>query len=175
MKFNILKLQKYLFYLYTAFIFGVFIAAIVFSTSYYTTYLYGNPELVDFYTNELQSYNKMIFNFALVLVILFLISYLLNPKKYYPTIITFPVYLLLLITGIVLSVLIVVNLQDITGFYSSYDFSVVNKLSDYQANLFFPIFLIFCTIGLIVISCGLLVIYSMGFLTYFKKRGEANA
>ncbi len=55
MKFNVLKLQKYLFYLYTAFIFGVFIAAIVFSTSYYTTYLYGNPELVDFYTNELQS------------------------------------------------------------------------------------------------------------------------
>lgn len=175
MKFNVLKLQKYMFYLYTAFTFGLFIATIVFSTSYYTTYLYGNTELVDFYTNNLQEYNKMIFNFALVLVILFVISYVLNPKKYYPTFVTFPVYLILLITGIVLSILIVVNLQEITGFYSNYDYASVNKLADYQANLFFPIFLIFCSIGFVVISCGLLVIYSLGFVTYFKKRGEANA
>lgn len=81
MKFSVLKLQKYSFIVFTVFTFLLFVATIVFSTSYYNTYLYGNEELVNFYTTELQEYNQMIFIFSIILVILFVIGWILKPKN----------------------------------------------------------------------------------------------
>ena len=88
---NILKLQNYAFIGFTCFTFLLFLATIVFSTSYYNSYLYGNEELVEFYTNELQSFNQQAFIFCIVLVLLFVVCRLFQPKKYYPTFITFPI------------------------------------------------------------------------------------
>ncbi len=174
MKLPILKMQKYFFIAYAAFTFGLFLAVIIFSTSYYDTYLYGNLELVDFYTINLQDYNQLSFYFALTLVILFAVYYLFKPTKYYATFISFPIFIVILIIGIVFSILIVVNMQEITDYYKNYDYSTITKLENYQPNMFFPVFVKVCAIGLTVINVISLVLYSFSFVTYIKGRGEAN-
>lgn len=173
MKFNILKLQKYAFIAFTVFTFLLFAATIVFSTSYYNTYLYGNEELVNYYTHELQDFNQMIFIFAMVLVILFVVFWLFQPKKYYPTFVTFPIYILVLLVGVVLGILIMVNMQTITSYYNSYDYSSISKLEEFSINPFFPVFLGFCSIGLAVVNLVTIGIYSLGFYKFLKGRGEA--
>ncbi len=175
MKFSVLKLQKYSFIVFTVFTFLLFVATIVFSTSYYNTYLYGNEELVSFYTTELQEYNQMIFIFSIILVILFVIGWILKPKKYYPTLITFPIFLSILLVGIVFGIIIMVRMQDITGFYSSYDYTGLSKLEGFKGNMFFPIFLGFSSIGLAIVNILSIVVYSFGFWKYIKGRGEAHA
>ena len=173
MKINILKLQKYAFIIFTVFTFLLFVATIIFSTSYYNTYLYGNEELVNYYTTELQSFNQMIFIFALVLVILFVVFWIFQPKKYYPTFVTFPIFAVILLIGVVFGIIIMVNMQSITAYYSSYDYSGISKLEGFSANQFFPIFLGFCSIGLAVVNCISIGIYSLGFVKFLKGRGEA--
>lgn len=173
MKINVLKLQKYMFYVFTAFIFLLFIATIIFSTSYYNTFLYGNEELVAYYSNELQDFNQMAFIYALVLVILLVICFILQPRKYYPTFITFPIFIIILIVGIVFGILIFTNMLSITEFYRNYDYSSISKLENFQGNVFFPIFLGFGSIGLVVINFLSIAIYSLGFWKYLRGRGEA--
>lgn len=172
---NILKLQNYAFIGFTCFTFLLFLATIVFSTSYYNSYLYGNEELVEFYTNELQSFNQQAFIFCIVLVLLFVVCRLFQPKKYYPTFITFPIYVVVLLIGIILGILIVVQMQEIIRFYQSYDFTGISKLEDFTGNSFFPILLMFSSIGLAVVNTISLVIYSFGFWKFIKGRGEAYA
>lgn len=172
---NILKLQKYAFYVFTCFTFLLFLATIIFSTSFYNTFLYGNEELVEFYTNDLQEFNQRAFILSIVLVLLFVVCWLLQPKKYYPTFITYPIFTIVLLLGIVFGILIVVQMQDITSFYKQYDFAGISKLEEFAGNPFFPILLGFSSIGLVVVNAVSLVIYSFGFWKFIKGRGEAYA
>lgn len=173
MKINVLKLQKYAFIAFTVFTFLLFAATIVFSTSYYNTFLYGNEELVNYYTTEFQQYNQTIFIYALVLVVLFVVIWVCQPKKYYPTFVTFPIFVVILLVGVVLGILIMVNMQSITSFYSSYDYTGLSKLEGFSANPFFPIFLGVSSIGLAVINLITIGIYSFGFKKFLKGRSEA--
>ena len=173
MKFSILKLQKYIFIVFTVFTFLLFAATIIFSTSYYNTFLYGNEELADYYTIQLQDFNQKAFIYALILVILFLVCFLFQPKKYYPTFISYPILIIILVIGIVFGILIFSNMQMITEFYRTYDYSTIAKLEGFRDNMFFPIFLGFSCIGLVIINFLSIGIYSLGFWKYLKGRGEA--
>lgn len=173
MKISILKLQKYAFIVFTVFTFLLFAATLVFSTSYYNTFLYGNEELVNYYTTEFQKYNQTIFIYALVLVILFVLFWLCQPRKYYPTFVTFPIFVVIFLVGVVFGILIMVNMKSITSFYSSYDYSLLSKLESFSANPFFPIFLGFSSIGIAVVNMISIGIYSLGFYKFLKGRGEA--
>lgn len=174
MKFSVLKLQRIMFILQIVFVFGFFIATVIFTTSLYDTYLYGNLELTDYYTIELQVYNKTIFNFALVLVILFLICAALKPTKYYPTLVTYPIFVLVFITGIVLGILCTVKMQPIMKFYEEYDYSSISRLANYEMSYFFPIFTNVTSMGLVVASTASIGVYTFGFLKFLKRRGELN-
>ncbi|MDE7263730.1 MAG: hypothetical protein K2N64_03625 [Anaeroplasmataceae bacterium] len=173
MKLNVLKLQKYIFYIFTIFTFLLFTATIFFSTSYYNTFLYGNEELVEYYSTDLQSFNQTAFVYALVLVILLLVCFILQPKKYYPSFVTFPIFVVILLVGIVFGILIFTHMLSITTFYHFYDYSGISKLDGFQGNMFFPVFLGFSAIGLVVINFLSIGAYSLGFWQYLKGRGEA--
>lgn len=174
-KWNILKLQNYAFLIFTSFIFLLFFATLVFSTSYYTTFLYGNEELVEFYTNELQVFNQQAFVYSLILIVLFVVCWIFQPKKYYPTFITFPIYSIVFLLCILFGIMIAVRMQEITGFYKQYNFTGIPKLEGFTGHSFFPIFLGFSSIGLPVVSGICIIVYSFGFWKFVKGRGEAYA
>nr|MDE5715340.1 hypothetical protein [Anaeroplasmataceae bacterium] len=109
----------------------------------------------------------------LILVILFLVCFLFQPKKYYPTFISYPILIIILVIGIVFGILIFSNMQMITEFYRTYDYSTIAKLEGFRGNMFFPIFLGFSCIGLVIINFLSIGIYSLGFWKYLKGRGEA--
>lgn len=174
MKISLLKLQKIAFILNAIFVIGFFVSTMIYATSFYDTYLYGNEELINFYTNDLQYYNKAIFDYSLVLIILFVVCILIKPSKYYPSFITYPLLVIIQIVGIVLGIISVVQMTPILDFYEGYDYSVITKLVDYKLNYFFPIFTKLCGIGLAVINVGSLGVYSAGLFKYIKGRGVLN-
>lgn len=174
MRLTILKLQKIVFILNAIFVIGLFVSAVIFATSFYDTYLYGNEELIAFYTEDLQEYNKAIFNYSLVLIILLVVCILLKPNKYYPTYITYPILAVILIVGTALGILCVVQMAPILRFYESYDYSGIPRLAEYRLNHFFPVFTNLCGIGLAVVNITSLGIYILGLLKYIRGRGELH-
>lgn len=174
MKLSVLKLQKAVFILNAVFVIGLFISAVIFATSFYDTYLYGNEELITFYTGDFQVYNKTIFNYSLVLILLLVICILIKPHKYYPTFITYPILVAILITGTVLGILCVTEMSPILHFYETYDYSVIPRLAEYRLNYFFPVLTKLCGIGLAVVNIASLGVYLMGLLKYIRKRGELH-
>lgn len=172
MKIKILNLQKISFGLVLVFSVLIFIAAIIFSTSYCETYLYGNSELVEYYTNDLQVVNKQYFIYALIIVVSMVIVVLINPKKYYPSFVTYPILILISVCHIILGFLIIGDISKINNYYLSYDYSVISKLTTYSPNQFYMNFSLVSILGLIVsngISC---VIYSLGFYKFIVGRSH---
>lgn len=170
MKLTVLKLQKVAFILNAVFVIGLFVSAVIYTTSFYDTYLYGNEELITFYTEDLQQYNKTIFNYSLALLLLFVLCILLKPNRYYPTFITYPVLMAIMIAGIVLGILSVVQMTPIMDFYKGYDYSSIPRLADYRLNYFFPVFTKLCGIGLAVVNIASIGIYSIGLWKYIRGR-----
>lgn len=174
MKIKILQLQQIVFWLSVFFIGLFFVSTVVFSTSYYDTYLYADSKLLDFFQNDLQEYNQRIFVFSLVIVVLGVVCWILNPRKYYPTIVTFPIYLIIFTIIIVLCALAWIQTGPIESFYNQFDYSSIQKLAEYRPNPFFPILTKIGCWGCMISGVGSVVVYSVGFGRYLQKRGEAD-
>ncbi len=174
MRLTALKSQKIVFILNVVFVIGLFFSTVIYTTSFYETYLYGDAELINFYTGYLQEYNKTIFNYSLVLILLLVPCILVKPHKYYPTFITFPILAVIMIVGVVLGILCVTQMKPVMNFYETYNYMEIPKLAEYKINYFFPIFTKFCGIGLAIVNLTSLGVYTFGLVKYMKGRGEQH-
>ena len=136
MKISLLKLQKIAFILNAIFVIGFFVSTMIYATSFYDTYLYGNEELINFYTNDLQYYNKAIFDYSLVLIILFVVCILIKPSKYYPSFITYPLLVIIQIVGIVLGIISVdtMHFTDVVGILKFHGYNIYMRVYESLEN-----------------------------------------
>lgn len=173
MKNPILTVQKILFICFIAGVALFFISTIIFATNIYQTYLYGEEELLAYYSNELQAYNKQIFNFAIALVLMAVVVFICKPNRFYPTYITFPILVIIQVATFVLVLLSILKMTPILDFYQSYDYSFIPKLKDYQINVFFPLMVKSCAFLLMGVTSCSLATYSLGLIKYVKGKEEA--
>ena len=171
---NTLRIQKIAFICLSVSIILFFFATVFVATPFYRTFLYGNQEVADYFTGDFQQYNKKLFNYALVLVILMVVLILINPRKYYATYVSFPI---IVIISAVCAILPLISIREtllVVEFYYSYDFSSIERLADFKVNQFY-LFWIYISSGVVAASSLFLTFTAtLGFVKYVKRAGEVS-
>lgn len=154
------------------FILGIllFIFAISFTTPLYPTRLYGNVELLTFYENNLQVFNRYFFYISLGYVLFGTFCILFKVTKYLSGEILYPVTMGFSIASVYGAISTNIKLTPVSNFYLNYDYTSIQNLKDYVISKEYFNLLRGLNIVMVIISISFMIIFTLGFIQYLKQK-----
>lgn len=171
---KLILMQKIVVFTYLIVAISMFVFAISYTTPLYNTKLYGNSNLLAYYENDLQVFNRYLFNISIVFILIGALFLLVKLVKYFTGVILYPVVSLSMIITTILSIICINKQTPIREFYTTYDYSSIRKLENFEvSNTLFDVNNVIM-IMMIVTSIITLIVVTIGFITLLKTKRNGD-